>query len=1114
MTTPPTSPADHAVDEPPARSYDAVISQILRIQRDLVGSPEQEDDDFQSRRLTLALRNRQGTFGLLFAVCNEVPLRHELTGRISAGLPDWPPTELQLSGGEVSLLDTLLAAPGVPGPLIVYGIELLLPSEDSGRLLRQRTLQEMQMRRERFRSLGRPLLLWMPEYAYALIGQQAHDFWSWQSGGFFFRGSQPAVSGAAFGAIPRPTPRLDDEPPGGLLDPDVEGRDEEITALREALRGGRPVVVHGLAATGKTALARRLAREVGADYPDGQALVALGGTDAQEQVILAGLRQVIAAYQPALEAPDEAAALVAYYGRLLRGRRALIILDDVPDRRAIQPFLPPKGLVLLVTARHRVELPGAVYLDLDRLPPQSARRLLLRLAPHLTASAADGIAALCAYQPLALRLAGRLLAARPEIAPAAYAGWLGDQRRGVENTAADQSEPDAAITAAFALTSARLSVGAARLLGRLIVFPASFDAAAVAEIGDSDDERPHLRELLQLGLVTLDPPTERYRVPGPIRGLAAARLDGQERAAATLRHARCYLGVLRSAGSLYKQGGAGLEQGLDLFDREWTNIATGQAWTATHIRDIAEAATLCGAYLEAAPELLEQRLRPRERIRWGQAALDAARHMRQVTAESRYLTYLGNTYDSLGDYPKAIGYHEQALAMARQIGDRQGEGAALGNLGNTYYSLGDYPKAMGYYEQALAISRQIGDRQGEGAALGNLGLAYHRLGDYPKAIGYHEQHLAMARQIEDRHGEGNALGNLGLASDSLGDYPKAMSYHEQALAISRQIGDRHGEGSDLGNLGLAYYNLGDYPKAISYYEQHLAVARQIGDRQGEGAALGNLGLAYHRLGDYPKAMGYHEQHLAISRQIGDRQGEGNALGNLGNAYGRLGDYPRAIGYYEQHLAMARQIEDRHGEGNALGNLGNAYGSLGDYAQAISCLVAASLIYRQILGPSLKIVLGTLQSMRYQVGDAEFERLAAEAFAAQGATLAAYRPMLEQGGVFAPPTLDEYQKGLVELFSRAALLDEQAAMQARQWVVEHQENPAWAALAAAVERMLAGERSLAKLLDPSRALDEIDRAIIKQALADAAALEQPAPPDAAPGTRPDGDRPAGPAPQAP
>jgi len=315
-------------------------------------------------------------------------------------------------------------------------------------------------------------------------------------------------------------------------------------------------------------------------------------------------------------------------------------------------------------------------------------------------------------------------------------------------------------------------------------------------------------------------------------------------------------------------------------------------------------------------------------------------------------------------------------------------------------------------------------------------------------------------------------------------------------------------------LGNTYDRLGDYPRAMGYHEQALTIARQMGDRRGEGNALGNLGNAYHRLGDHPKAMGYHEQALTISRQIGDRQGEGATLGNLGLAYHRLGDYPKAMGYHEQHLAVARQIGDRQGEGNALGNLGLAYGRLGDYAQAISCLVAASLIYRQILSPSLKIVLGTLQSMRYQVGDAEFEQLAAEAFAAQGATLTAYRPMLEQGGVFAPPTLDEYQKGLVELFSRAALLDEQAAMQARQWVAEHQENPAWAALAATVERMLAGERSLAKLLDPTAALDEIDRAIIEQALADAAALEQPAPPDAAPGTRPDGDRPAGPAPQAP
>jgi tetratricopeptide (TPR) repeat protein len=54
---------------------------------------------------------------------------------------------------------------------------------------------------------------------------------------------------------------------------------------------------------------------------------------------------------------------------------------------------------------------------------------------------------------------------------------------------------------------------------------------------------------------------------------------------------------------------------------------------------------------------------------------------------------LGNAYQSLGDYAKAIEYHTQWLAIAKEVGDRAGEGGAYGNLGNTYESLGNKARA-------------------------------------------------------------------------------------------------------------------------------------------------------------------------------------------------------------------------------------------------------------------------------------------------------------------------------------------------------------------------------------------------------------------------------------
>ena len=55
---------------------------------------------------------------------------------------------------------------------------------------------------------------------------------------------------------------------------------------------------------------------------------------------------------------------------------------------------------------------------------------------------------------------------------------------------------------------------------------------------------------------------------------------------------------------------------------------------------------------------------------------------------------LGNAYDLLGDYAKAIEYHTQHLTIAKEVGNRAGEGAAYGNLGCAYSSQGDFSKAI------------------------------------------------------------------------------------------------------------------------------------------------------------------------------------------------------------------------------------------------------------------------------------------------------------------------------------------------------------------------------------------------------------------------------------
>ena len=266
--------------------------------------------------------------------------------------------------------------------------------------------------------------------------------------------------------------------------------------------------------------------------------------------------------------------------------------------------------------------------------------------------------------------------------------------------------------------------------------------------------------------------------------------------------------------------------------------------------------------------------------------------------------------------------------------DNLQEGKAYGNLGSAYCCLGNFHKAIDYHERNLIITRKVGDRAGEGKEYGKLGIAYVWLGDFQKAIDYHKKHLNISMEVRDRAGEGLAYCNLGNAYASLGEDRKARDYHKKHLKIARKVGDRAGEGIAYCNLGNDYHSLGDLEKAIDYHERHLETATEVGDRAGEGRAYSGLGNAYHSLGDFQKATEYHKRHIKITREVGDRAGEAIGYCNLGNAYDNLGDSQKAIEYHERDLKIAREVGDKKGEGRAYCNLGNAYDSLGDVQKAI------------------------------------------------------------------------------------------------------------------------------------------------------------------------------------
>jgi tetratricopeptide (TPR) repeat protein len=662
---------------------------------------------------------------------------------------------------------------------------------------------------------------------------------------------------------------------------DFTGRAQEtaelVVALLKAVEQDQGAIisgVQGMGGVGKSELAYRVAHQLRDTFPDAQLVLDLRGTHATPLSPMQALQQVIHAFTPSVQLPDDLPALERHYRSLLHGLRVLILADDARDAAQVRLLLPPAGSVLLITSRTRFTLPGMASVQLEQLSEEEAVTLLRSICARLSLAEAQAIARACGYLPLALRVSGGMLHNDPALDVATYIQQLTDERQRLSRLR-DPDDMHLDVEASLLSSYAQLEAASQQVfrhLGVLITDFSSELAQAVVAVGEGVDVRASLHGLLRRNLVMYDRARDRWRLHDLVRDVAVQQLEAAgEAAAARWRYAEAAVARAAQMQEQYLAGGHGA---LAAFDAERPHIDATIRWAQGH------AETLAGDQL-----LLDTAL--------------ATRHMGFLCYDPRQ---------------ERIPLWDGARTAARRLGDRQGEGIALNNLGIAYYELGELQTAISYHEQHLAIVREIGYRQGEGIALGNLGIVYRELGELQAAISYYEQHLSIVRDLGDRRGEGVALGNLGIAYYELGELQTAITYYEQALTIARAIGDRLGENAALNNLGNVYAELGDSGRAIAACTEALAIAREIGYRRTEGYALSYLARAQAQQGDIAQAMTTFAQALDLLHEFGDRSGEAHCQWLFGLALVQQGEREQALPLlratvaYEQEIGHAKAAE--------------------------------------------------------------------------------------------------------------------------------------------------------------------------------------------------------------
>ncbi|MGW5640317.1 ATP-binding protein [Streptomyces sp. NPDC003832] len=698
---------------------------------------------------------------------------------------------------------------------------------------------------------------------------------------------------------------------------DFIGRTEETawaTALleqvRDPLRTAPPIgVISGRSGTGKTALAVHVGHRTAALFPDGQLFVDLRASDSEPVRTADALARLLRALgvDPETPARDEEDLLGLYRTHIAR-RRVLLVLDNAVSEALLRPLLPPGGgSAVLITARRRlVALEGAAHLDL-RVPSETeAMDLLARVAgparPALDPDRAAEIVALCGRLPLAVRIAGARLAARPHWTPARLVSRLRDEHRRLDELQAGDLE----VRASLGMGYADLHQRQQRALRRLALMDlpdfAAWVAGPLLDVSE-DDAEDAVEQLVDCHFVEVVGTDEsggtRYRIHDLAREYARERCladEGrEERETAVRRLVDRWLDMARIAAA-HGPGGA---------SRLLSVTAAGGAGSAgdggpsgpatpsgapTHLTDepaawfAAEQPCLLAAVIHCADH----------------GMFDAARELAATLMAASAALY--NQFDAWSRS------HDVALAAVRRGGDVEGEAWLLNGLGQLRLEQDRFDEAHAFFALALRLFEEQSVRTGRAGALAGMGAARREQAHFDEALTLLNSALDLYREPEDIASIAHVLYGIGYVHREQGRDDEAWEALSRAHRLYVTAWDRHGEALALRSLGLCHRARGDLAAAEPLLRQSLAIFEETDDAFGIMYASLSLAKVEFRQGRMTEPRQRLDRCLEITRGRQDMFGEALVLRTIGEWHLAASDWETATETLRQSLGLWDKLQ--------------------------------------------------------------------------------------------------------------------------------------------------------------------------------------------------------------
>jgi tetratricopeptide (TPR) repeat protein len=685
---------------------------------------------------------------------------------------------------------------------------------------------------------------------------------------------------------------------------------------------------------------------------------------------------------PAGQVPVDVAEAAALYRSRMAGRRLLLVLDNAASVEQVRPLLPgTPGCLVLATSREGlgglVAREGAHRLALDVLPAVEAHALLTRVLGAERAdaevSAVADLARMCAYLPLALRIAAANLT-DPTRGVADYVAELaaGNMLTGLEV----DGDETATVRAPFELSYRSVSQDGQRLFRLLGLVPGpdfTIDAAAALTGAERELAARLLRALAAAHLVQRNRP-DRYAFHDLLREYARERIGPDEAGPARIRLFEWYAYQADEAAQLLhphilcppvpasKSAASGPIMGdqqralawlraearnlveaclaggdLGVHQQTWQLSCVLRAYVMVHA-DRATAKSVCEAGLRSA--IADDDERAQAVLHCGLANVnhsegrsqEAIAHLRRALSLSRTAEWrhgeiqsrinFGVVCGEMGEGKRAVAHLSQAVRISREIGSGRGVASALTNLGTAQAGLGQLSRAEQTLRDAVNACHEHSAQTSRGAALDSLAGVVRDRGRLDEALVYLDIATALAVSSDNLYAQIASAAKMATVHALAGRYDQARRCAEKAVRCCEGFGARLRHADAANALGMAYAVGHRYHDALDSHGLALQLAGGTAGRQYIEALIGQA-TAYIGLDRWLDAQQSAAYAAKVASATGQRTLEGWALTELAQTHLGLGMSRAAEDYAKRALASHRATGYVIGEARTLVVLGDA-----------------------------------------------------------------------------------------------------------------------------------------------------------------------------------------------